>query len=277
MSVSRALLSAAAMLCLASAASAAIPFTGAYSQNFDSMGSAGTAAPAEWGIYSLGTNLNAGGGEGKALTAKTTLAVDDGSNNNSPAGTATAAGNSFNYGASGSSERALGNIPTTAYGGDIVIQAAFTNNTGAPINALNIAYTGEQWRFNQATAGTGAPESIVLYYSATSETSGFSAVGTGFDFLAPSQTVAQSGLPGAYRPLDGNAAANRVLLSGTYNLASPLPAGGTFYLRWFDENESATTDHGLAIDDVSVSLVPEPASLSLLMLGGLLLGRRRKA
>lgn len=274
MSTSRVLVGAAALLCIASAASAAISFTGSYSQNFDSMGSAGTAAPAEWGIYSLGSNMNANGGTGMALNAKTTLAVDDGSNFGSPNGTATPTGNSFNYGTTGSSERALGNIPTSAYSGDILIQAAFTNNTGSAINALNIGYTGEQWRFNQATSSSGL-EGIALYFSSTSATAGFTAVGTAFDFVAPNQTVAQSGLPGAYRPLDGNAAANRVVLSGTYTLPSSLADGSTFYLRWFDRNEGATTDHGLAIDDVSVSLVPEPASLSVLMLGGLLLGRRR--
>ena len=272
MKVRFALLAAVAGVALAASAQAAISFTGSYSENFDSMGAGGTSAPTDWTVASLGTNAPAAGGSGQPMTVKPTLTVDNGSYGGSPNGTATSGGNSFNYGTTGASDRALGNMPTTSYGGAMVMQAAFTNATGASIGALTIGYTGEQWRFNQSSSSTGL-EGIILYYS-TDATTGFTAVS--LDFVAPQQTDTQSGLS-RYQFLDGNAAANRVVLSKTYTLPAALPSGSAFYLRWFDQNDSGTTDHGLAIDNVTISTVPEPATLSLLGLAALPLIRRRRA
>lgn len=260
-------LAAVAAMAIGATVQAAIPFTGSYSENFDSMGAAGTVAPTDWTLASLGTSIPANGGSGLAMTAKTPLIVDNGSWNGSPNGTQTGTGGAFNYGSTGSAERALGAIPTTAFGGAIVYQAAFTNNTGGSITSLDIAYVGEQWRYNQGTSSTGT-EKFVLYYS-TDAINAFTPVG--LDFVAPWQTT---GSP--YSSLDGNAPANRLAVSGSYTLPSPLADGGSFYLRWFDQNDGGTTDHGLAIDDVTIA-VPEPTSMAVLGLGALALIRRRRA
>src|SRR5262249_60869348 len=50
--------------------------------------------------------------------------------------------------------------------------------------------------------------------------------------------------------LDGNAAANRTLISGT--LPVTVNAGQEIWLRWQDPDD-AGSDHGLAIDDFSVT------------------------
>jgi len=54
-------------------------------------------------------------------------------------------GDTYSYGAAGSTERALGELRS----GTLIplFGAKFTNNTGATINSLDVSYTGEQWRF----------------------------------------------------------------------------------------------------------------------------------
>ena len=71
-------------------ATAQVDFTGGYSQDFDTLessGTTGTALPPGWAFAESGTNANASYG------------IDNGSSNS---------GNTFSYGSTGSSERALG-------------------------------------------------------------------------------------------------------------------------------------------------------------------------
>lgn len=253
----------------ASSANAAAIFTaGVYSQNFDSMGFTGassTTAPADWTVNLLTGNPSRVTNGGGLALANLALVVDNGSD--------ATAGRSFNYGTTGSSDRAIGNKPTTSASGDRIIQLTLNNNTGAPISTMTIGYTGEQWNLGQGTADMSDgsyPEKLRLYYS-LSPSSGW--VSVGLDWTAPIQAL--SGNPQGAR--DGNAAANRTVLSTNFSPASPIAPGTDFYLRWLDWNEQGTNDHGLAIDDVSVSVVPEPASLGLLTLGALaMLNRRRR-
>lgn len=273
MSGSRLCLGAAALLCAVSAASAAIPFNGSYSENFDSIGPTGTAAPADWLVGTLTGPLSRQPNGGGAVTARS-LYVNDGTGGVANGTTATV-GRSFNLGASGAADRAIGSAATTndgtgLQGGDRVLQGAFTNSTGAPITSMTIGYTGEQWRFAQGASSSGS-EGFFFFYS-TAPDSGW--VSIGLDFVAPHQTPGQSGLS-IHTALDGNASANRIVLSKEFTLPQPLPAGSAFYLRWLDWNDNSTSDHVIAVDDISLGVVPEPASLSLLMVGGLLLGRRR--
>jgi hypothetical protein len=243
----------------ASSAQAAAIFTaGIYSQDFNSMGIAGTAAPTDWLVGTLGGTFNRvtdGGGTATSVA----LTVDNGSN-----GTA---GLSFNFGTTGDADRAVGNNPTTA-SGDRVIQLALNNNTGAPITDLIIGYTGEQWRQSQGISSSGV-EKLRLYYS-LSPNSGWVSISS-LDWTAPKQGAANAAL-------DGNAAANRNVLSATFTPGAAIPDATNFYLRWLDWNDNGTNDHGLAIDDVSITAVsaPEPSSLAFLALGGFALLRRRR-
>lgn len=209
-------------------------------QNFDSMGPSGTAPPAGWAIGHLNPVLNrdTNAGNGSAIVTETLL-VDDG---NTDGGTN---GYSFNYGATGAADRALGNIPRTG-NGDHIIQVTVTNNTGFALSAITLTYTGEQWRRGQSAASS-KPEKLQVYYSPTSSTAGFVPMGAAFDFNALQDAPGQAQIA-----LDGNAAANRTVITGTYTPATPIPNGATFYIRWYDWNDDATMDHGLAIDDVQV-------------------------
>jgi hypothetical protein len=184
-------------------------------------------------------------------------------------GTLTDVGHVFNCGSLGDADRALGNYPRTNPSGDHVIQVAFSNTSGVAITAIQLDYDMEQWGQAQGTSSSG-PESVRVLLSSTSATAGFVYMGTAFDGVAPKQ-----GPLSPYSVLDGNLAANKVHVSGVYTLADPLAPGAGMWLRWHDWNDNATSDHLLAIDNVVVTAIPEPASMALLALSGLGMLRRR--
>src|SRR5919201_5912567 len=132
-------IAAALGLVVAGAGSAAgqasvIAIDSAYTQDFDTLASSGQsdALPTGWALAEAGSSANNDG----RYTAGT------GSNN---------AGDTYSFGAGGSSERAFGSLLS----GTLIpmIGAAFTNDTGYTISALDIAYTGEQWRLGQVGRG----------------------------------------------------------------------------------------------------------------------------
>jgi uncharacterized protein len=174
---------------------------------------------------------------------------------------ATGSGNTgalYSFGVAGAGvvgDRALGSI---ASGGTGTVQfgVCFENpqNSGVTITQLQVSFTGEQWR----NGGNATAHSLVLgqqvFSGAPSITTGtFSAV-SGLQFTGPIAT-ATAGL------LDGNLAANRVAVSGTITVN--IPAGQRIFLRWEDENNTGN-DHGLAIDDLTVS-VGASAAASLVL------------
>jgi hypothetical protein len=242
-----------------------------YFQNFDSMGPSGTTLPILWSAGYLGTVgtvnravMSPYAGNGLSITPMTPV-VSDGSA--LPAGNV---GTVLNLGAAGGLDRALGNYPRTSPSGDQIMQVAIRNFTGAPLQAIQLSYWGEQWRQSQGTSSSG-PEILRVLASTTSPIDGFTYF-PALDFTAPIQTVAQLPVGG----MDGNAAANRVFISNFINFAAPVPDGGTFYVRWHDWNDNGTSDHFLGIDDVTITLIPEPGTVSLALLGlGALIACRR--
>jgi predicted extracellular nuclease len=148
-------------------------------------------------------------------------------------------GDTFSYGAAGASERALGSLRSgtliASYG------ACYTNNTGAAIQSLDIAYTGEQWRLGT----TARTDRLDFAYSldATSLSTGVWTDVDALDFVTP-----DTGTTGAK---DGNAAASRTALTSNIGALS-IPNGATFWIRWSDVDASGADD-GLAIDDVSLT------------------------
>ena len=226
---------------LAGAAGGAVSFTGNYSENFDSIGAGGNAAPADWvhGTYSNTQNRVPPG----STLNNTSLTPDDGSNG--------VKGASYNYGPSGGNDRAIRSVCTTN-SGDRGTQVALTNDTGAGITELTLGYAGEQWRNNEGKADE-KPEKIRVYIS-LDPGSGFVYLG-GFDFDAPVNEERGSNEGDGFR-LDGNADANRRVISGTIDLASlgiTIDAGATFYITWHDWNDRSTRDHALAVDDVTIT------------------------
>ena len=189
---------------------------GTISQNFDGMGTAGVEAPTGWYV-------------GAALPATSyTVMPGDGS-----AG-ASAAVLGWNYGTSGSGNRALGTAPT---GADRNIVGRLQNKTGSNITAFAFHYDGETWR-NYTNAVAGVLTNFVSYDL------GATWVATGFDFDQPTARVDPQGA------VDGDAAANRTAgIGGTITPPAPIPPGGVIYIRWYDFNGAGVTDGGLAVDN----------------------------
>jgi len=207
---------------------------GAYSENFNSMGASGTAAPEGWTVGSyIAAQTNS---EPLSAPDDEALQVDDGSSRTQ--------GQSYNYGSNGDSDRAIGNVPRRN-SGDRAIQVAITNDTGAEITALNLSYVGEQWRDSRTRASL--PQNLSVWFS-REPGSGFTSLGDGFSFLAPSN----EGLSAA---IDGNDPGNRTEISGLYVLDAPVLDGETFYITWHDSDDANEPDHGLAIDNVVI--IPE--------------------
>lgn len=192
-----------------------------YTEDFNSLANSGTSStvPNGWHFVETGTNAN------------TIYTAGTGSSNT---------GDTYSFGASGSSERAFGGLLS----GSLVpaIGASFTNNTGATINEITITYTGEQWRLG----ATGRTDRLDFQMStdATSLTNGTWADHDALDFNGPVST----GTTGA---LDGNAEANRTQISHTITELN-IANGATFWIRWTDFNASGADD-GLAIDDFSLT------------------------
>ena len=196
----------------------------AYAQDFNTLAASGTstALPSGWVLRETGTNANG------IYTAGT------GSSN---------AGDSYSFGAAGAADRALGGVRS----GSLVpsLGACFTNNTGAAISALDIAYVGEEWRLGTLARGS---DRLDFQYSlnATSLADGTWADADALDFATPNLTGASAGAR------DGNAAAFRTSLSATLDALS-IPAGGTIWIRWNDFDASGADD-GLSVDDFSLAV-----------------------
>jgi hypothetical protein len=151
-------------------------------------------------------------------------------------------GDIYSYGSAASTERAFGELRS---GTNIpLFGAKFTNNTGVTITQLDIAYTGEQWRFGGVH--TTVADRLDFQYSvnATDLSTGTYLDANNLDFNPPITT----GTAGA---LDGNAAANRTAISGSITGLS-IPNGATVFIR-FNDVDATGADDGLAVDDLSIT------------------------
>ncbi|MFN4865996.1 MAG: Calx-beta domain-containing protein [Cyanobium sp.] len=203
----------------------------AYSQNFNSLINSDNTTWTNGSTLSGWYTSRSGSG--------TTIVANDGSSNS---------GNLYSYGSRSSTDRALGSVGSgNAAAGSFLWGARFFNDTGSTISTLYINYAGEQWR-NSAAA---AAQTVDFQYQlgATSLTSG-----TWTDFNPLDFTSPVTG--GSAAALNGNLSANRTLLSGSLSGLSLAP-GQEIWLRWSDPDHSGS-DHGLAIDDVQVSINPLP-------------------
>lgn len=192
------------------------------SQDFNTLGSVHGATsdvlPAGWYFLEVG-NSNANG----------TYLVDDGS---SPSG------NTFSYGANGSSERALGVLASNSV--QATIGAQLKNDSGSPLSDLQVSFHVEQWRLGTLNGA----DKLTFSYStdATSLSTGTWTAYPALDAIAP-VTAGTAGTK-----LDGNAVANRAEVSALLSGLS-LPPSGTLWIRWADAND-ADVDDALAIDDI---------------------------
>lgn len=204
-----------------------IPVTGgAYTQDFNTLSN--TAGSTTNATLPTGWLLSETGGGARDNEQ---YAVDTGTSNT---------GDTFSYGAAGSTERALGSLRSStliaSYG------ACFSNATGASLLSFDVGYAGEQWRLGTAARA----DQLDFQYSvdATSLTTGTWVDVNALDFVTPNTVTVGA--------KDGNTAGNRTVLAATINGLN-IASGATFCLRWNDADGSGADD-GMAIDDFSLSV-----------------------
>lgn len=246
------LLLASAALATALSAQAGVSVTGSsltYTQNFDSLVSTGTQTFVNDSTLS-GWSLFRSAGSALTVTAGT------GSSNT---------GGFYSFGATGSSDRALGSVASGSTG-TITYALALTNDTGADLSGFVLSFAGEQWR----NGGTATVQSLAVQYGFGDAYTAAATALTSFDSVVGSTTA---GI------VDGNVAGRVTGLGGTVN--TNWGAGQTLWITWTDVDNTGG-DHGLAIDDISVSAisaVPEPGTYAMLLAGlgamGFIARRRR--
>ena len=229
------LLTTAFVLALgASAANAQVSLTTLgtpYTQNFDTLPASGSAT---WT-----NNSNIPGWFHQRTGTGTTIVANDGSSN---------AGNLYSYGTGTATDRALGSLGSgNAAVGNLFWGVRLQNNTGSTITQLDISYTGEQWRNSAAAAQTVSFSYLVGSPTVTGSLAEFQSAGvavSSLDFTSP----ITGGTAGA---LNGNLAANRVTITFSITGLS-IPNGTEVMLRWSDPDHTGA-DHGMSIDDFSVT------------------------
>jgi hypothetical protein len=189
------------------------------SENFDSLGPvSGGTLPSGWEFSESGSSAN------------TTYSAGNGSSST---------GNTYSFGATGATDRALGSIRTSSLAA--MYGTVITNQTALTLTGIEIEFMGEQWRLG----ATGRADRLDFAYSldATSLLTGNWVDFDVLDFISPI-TVGTAGA------LDGNLAENRTLVADAISGLTLAP-GASLWIRWSDFDASSSDD-GLAIDDFSV-------------------------
>jgi PEP-CTERM motif len=224
-----------------------------YRQDFDTLATSGTAT------WNNDATL-----QGWSLFDSTGAAVSSYS-----AGTGSSnAGAFYSFGAGVNADRALGGVGSGgAYFGAPAsgavagyIAASFVNATGALLHGFDIGFDGEQWR----NGGNTSAQTMVFSYGFGANFADvvWATPGGGFDFNSPVVGTTAAAL-------DGNTTG---LVSGRGGtIDSDWSAGQTLWVRWTERNDVGN-DHGLAIDNLSLSVsavtpVPEPSTYALFFAG----------
>ena len=242
------------------------------SENFDTLTTSSTTAQPSWtdnstllGWYARRAATTSAGPYGSFTYA--TLRLSAGENSS---------GSVYDYGSFSSTDRAFGSISS----GTIKSNAfglRIQNDTGSPMYVDNISFWGEQWRRGQGNFNRTNYLWFSYQKSSSAITDPFNtSTWTPFNALTFANPVFATASSDPGIALDGNAAANRTYIS--VNMGNlPLSPGEEIFLRWVDPDESGN-DMGLAIDDLTVTIVPEPSTAVLggLALLGLIAWRRMR-
>ncbi|PTX18795.1 putative secreted protein (Por secretion system target) [Pontibacter mucosus] len=218
------------------------PRINSYSQDFNGLPASGT------GVWESGAYYFPGWSVYRSI-ANSLITANNGSGNT---------GGLLSYGATGSTERALGSI-ASLNAGEFMYTLLLQNNTGTAIQAVEVDYTGEQWRLINKSA---PQHHLTFWYAISSEITGFD---TSFksnqgwtEVPALKFSGPKYGTDGG--ALNGNAADNRELLRSVLQIE--VPEGHYLMLRWLDKDEKES-DHGLAIDDVTVTWHTQPQLMQM--------------
>ena len=139
-------------------------------------------------------------------------------------------------------DRAFGGLRGTAL--VPIFGAAFTNDTGATIASLDVAYTGEMYRAGVANRNAADRLDFQLSLDATSLTTGTWTDYDDLDFSSPTVNTTVGAT-------DGNASAFRTALSHQVTDLA-IASGASFWIRWTDFDITGLDD-GLAVDDFSIT------------------------
>ena len=233
----RIVLRGALMLCaFSTSAIAQVSITGGVPtvQSFDSLASAGNSSvlPTGWFLSESSGNTEYTADNGSAIS-----------------------GTTYSYGSTSSSERAFGSLRSGSTAP--TIGARLQNDTGGALSELLISLTKEQWR----VGNTSSVDRLDFQYSLNATTiSDGAATWIDVDALDITSIITN----GSASALDGNAPANRALVSATLS-GLTLAASAQMHIRWVDFNAvgGSGNDDGLAIDDFSVGLaVDNPPQLA---------------
>lgn len=143
-------------------------------------------------------------------------------------------GGTYNWGATGGTDRAVGSMTASSYGSPNSVLGAYTNDSGSTITDLSVSFKIERYRINTAAA------SVQFYYSLDGSTwvavtngdIAASTIGTGasaYGFPRDTYTVSAFSITGL-----------------------SLAPASVVYLRW-NLNTTGSNSQGLGLDDVSVT------------------------
>ena len=161
----------------------------------------------------------------------------------------------YSFGIAGTNpvtDRALGSVGSGGTG-TIYWGAKLTNNTGSTITSIDLSYVGEQWRTGGSSTATPSVAQLADFQYQVANAGVITAVNTpstgwiDYDALDFSSPIFGTTVGSA---LDGNASANRVAKSSTISVT--VNSGQEIWIRWRDIDH-ANNDHGLAVDDLSVT------------------------
>lgn len=211
-----------------------ITSTSPVSQSFDSMGASATAAlPAG---FKIGTDWATG------TMAATAAAGTSGTG----AVTSSSSGGVYNWAngvTASSTDRALGFLTSGTFTSPRSIVYAFTNNTGAPVISLDLA-----WDFEKYRSGTRAFD-WTFFHGNTSTASTAATAGN--------QSYAADGANTVVNPPTS--------VSKSFTLTGlSIPHGSTYYLRWTYTGVGGNTNaQGLAIDNFSIKANTDPSATAI--------------
>ncbi len=218
-------------------------FPGIYTNDFNSLGTAGTAMPAGFrtlvlpgnnATYGAASPISAAAIGGAAASSSQALTVW-----NAGGAVASSSTNLFNCGSFGKiNDRALGTDPTGI--GAMVIELALTNSTGTNLPGIIFSYTLKC--MTNGTGGSGNESAELPGYSFFYSLTGGA--------TAAEWTKVTALCNGNY--IQGTIS-NTPAAAITFSI--PLTNNGLMYFRWADDNCQATSpDQMLAIDNISITV-----------------------